>query len=50
MGSHSHSAMDDTKGTKVLFVETHAIPVIDINVNFDAGSRRDPAAKSGWPA
>ena len=34
-------------GTKVLFVETHAIPVIDINVNFDAGSRRDPAAKSG---
>ena len=34
-------------GTKVLFVETHAIPVIDINVNFDAGSRRDPVAKSG---
>ena len=34
-------------GTKVLFVETHAIPVIDINVDFDAGSRRDPAGKSG---
>lgn len=34
-------------GAKVLFVETHAIPVIDINVAFDAGSRRDPAGKSG---
>lgn len=34
-------------GAKVLFVETHAIPVIDINVDFDAGSRRDPAGKSG---
>lgn len=34
-------------GAKVLFVETHAIPVIDINVDFDAGSRRDPATKSG---
>lgn len=34
-------------GSKVLFVETHAIPVIDINVDFDAGSRRDPAGKSG---
>ena len=34
-------------GTKVLFVETHAIPVIDINVDFDAGARRDPAGKSG---
>lgn len=34
-------------GAKVLFVETHAIPVIDVNVDFDAGSRRDPATKSG---
>lgn len=37
-------------GSKVLFVETHAIPVIDINVDFDAGSRRDPAVKSGLAA
>lgn len=36
-----------TNGAKVLFVETHVIPVIDVNVDFDAGSRRDPAAKSG---
>ena len=34
-------------GTRVLFVENHAIPVIDISVEFDAGSRRDPADKSG---
>lgn len=34
-------------GAKVLFVETHAIPVLDISVEFDAGSRRDPADKIG---
>lgn len=34
-------------GAKVLFVETHSIPVIDINVDFDAGARRDPVGKSG---
>ncbi|GAB3540200.1 pitrilysin family protein [Noviherbaspirillum agri] len=34
-------------GTKVLFVENHSIPILDISVEFDAGSRRDPAGKSG---
>lgn len=37
-------------GAKVLFVETHGIPVVDISVEFDAGSRRDPAGKSGLSA
>lgn len=37
-------------GSKVLFVETHAIPVLDISVEFDAGSRRDPEGKSGLAA
>lgn len=37
-------------GAKVLFVETHAIPVLDISVEFDAGSRRDPANKTGLAA
>ena len=37
-------------GAKVLFVETHAIPVLDISVEFDAGSRRDPADKTGLAA
>ncbi len=36
-----------SNGTKVMFVSTSAIPVIDISVEFDAGSRLDPADKSG---
>lgn len=34
-------------GARVLFVENHSIPIVDISVEFDAGSRRDPAGKSG---
>jgi zinc protease len=34
-------------GAKVLFVESRSIPMLDINIDFDAGSRYDPAAKSG---
>jgi zinc protease len=34
-------------GTRVLFVENHSIPVLDISVEFDAGSRRDPQGKAG---
>jgi zinc protease len=34
-------------GTRVLFVENHSIPVLDISVEFDAGSRRDPEGKAG---
>ncbi len=34
-------------GAKVFFVETHTIPVLDVRVDFDAGSRRDPKGKSG---
>jgi zinc protease len=34
-------------GARVLFVESHSIPMIDISVEFDAGSRRDPQGKSG---
>lgn len=34
-------------GAKVLFVESPSIPILDISVEFDAGSRRDPPAKSG---
>jgi len=37
-------------GAKVLFVENHALPIIDISVEFDAGSRRDPAGKAGVSA
>lgn len=34
-------------GAKVLFVESHSIPILDVSVEFDAGSRRDPQGKSG---
>jgi zinc protease len=34
-------------GARVLFVENHSIPVLDISVEFDAGSRRDPDGKAG---
>jgi len=34
-------------GARVYFVESHAIPVVDMSVEFDAGSRRDPQAKTG---
>ncbi|WP_194721174.1 M16 family metallopeptidase [Noviherbaspirillum malthae] len=34
-------------GARVLFVESHSIPVLDLSVEFDAGSRRDPQDKAG---
>ncbi|HJV75497.1 MAG TPA: pitrilysin family protein [Noviherbaspirillum sp.] len=34
-------------GAKVLFVENHSIPIFDVSVEFDAGSRRDPQGKAG---
>jgi zinc protease len=37
-------------GARVLFVENHSIPVLDISVDFDAGSRRDPNGKAGTAA
>ncbi|UIN20903.1 M16 family metallopeptidase [Herbaspirillum frisingense] len=34
-------------GARVLFVANHSIPMLDVSVQFDAGQRRDPAAKAG---
>lgn len=34
-------------GARVLFVENHSIPVLDLSVIFDAGARRDPEGKAG---
>ena len=34
-------------GAKVFFVENHDLPILDINVNFFAGSAQDPAGKEG---
>lgn len=48
----AHAALDIqswtlANGARVLFVENHTIPILDISVEFDAGARRDPADKSG---
>ena len=34
-------------GARVYFVETHALPMVDVQVDFAAGSARDPEGKSG---
>jgi zinc protease len=34
-------------GARVYFVENHSLPVLDMSVEFDAGSRRDPQGKTG---
>lgn len=37
-------------GARVLFVENHTIPMLDVSIDFDAGARRDPAGKAGVAA
>jgi zinc protease len=34
-------------GAKVYLVESPSIPMVDVRIDFDAGSRRDPADKAG---
>lgn len=34
-------------GVKVLFVENHSLPMLDVRVLFDAGAARDPSGKAG---
>jgi zinc protease len=53
--SISHAALNIqswtlANGARVLFVENHTIPILDVSVDFDAGGRRDPAGKSGTAA
>ena len=35
------------QGARVVFVESHELPMLDISVDFPAGSARDPAGKAG---
>ena len=37
-------------GAKVLFVESRSIPMIDVNIDFDAGARYDSVEKAGLAA
>lgn len=39
-----------SSGAEVYFVENHDLPIVDISVNFAAGSARDDKAKSGTSA
>ncbi|HEY6774617.1 MAG TPA: pitrilysin family protein [Oxalicibacterium sp.] len=53
--SLSHAALNIQSwtldnGARVLFVENHTIPMLDVSVDFDAGDRRDPVGKSGVAA
>jgi len=34
-------------GAQVYLVESKAVPMVDVQIDFDAGSRRDPAAQAG---
>ncbi len=34
-------------GAKIYLVSTNALPIVDAQIDFDAGSRRDPAAQAG---
>ncbi|MFW5431617.1 MAG: M16 family metallopeptidase [Methylophilaceae bacterium] len=48
----SHAAVDiqhwtTNAGARVYFVENHDLPILDVSVNFPAGSARDTAATSG---
>ena len=35
-------------GARVFLVESHAIPMVDVQIDIDAGSRRDPAAQAAY--
>ena len=34
-------------GAQVYLIESHAIPMVDVQIDLDAGARRDPAAQAG---
>lgn len=36
-----------SSGAKVYFVAVDTLPIVDVQIDFDAGSRRDPAAQAG---
>ncbi len=37
----------EPSGAKIYLVESPVIPMVDVQIDFDAGSRRDPAGQSG---
>lgn len=48
--AHAAPAIDSWKldnGAQVYFMQTDAMPIVDVQIDFDAGSRRDPAEQAG---
>ena len=39
--------LDSYKGAKAYLVQTQSLPMLDIEISIDAGSRYDPTAKAG---
>ena len=37
----------EPSGARVWLVESPAIPMVDVQIDFDAGARRDPAEQAG---
>ncbi|MFM2075582.1 MAG: hypothetical protein RJB34_1887 [Pseudomonadota bacterium] len=37
----------DPSGARVFLVSSHAIPMVDVQIDFDGGGRRDPSAQAG---
>jgi len=37
------------RGARVLFVETHDLPMLDVAVDFPAGTSRDTRESPAWP-
>ena len=42
--------LDTVKGAKAYFIQTKSLPIIDVEVSIDAGSRYDPDNKNGVAA
>lgn len=40
----------EPSGAQVWLVQSPALPMVDVQIDFDAGSRRDPAAQAGLAA
>ncbi len=52
LGMPAHSALPiqhwrQPSGAAVYLVESHGIPMVDVQLDFDAGARRDPTGKVG---
>ncbi|MDM0114535.1 pitrilysin family protein [Variovorax sp. J22R133] len=53
LGAHAALPIEhwtQPSGAKIYLVATDALPIVDVEIDFDAGSRRDPPAQAGLAA